>query len=90
LPERVAISTRVPFGDVACQRMLPHDATVCASRTSEVNVPRSARSVVSLNTFPGLEVANSSRPPRSCRSVVTCSTLTRLTSAGWYGSPESR
>ena len=35
-PERVAISSLLPEGVSDCHLIVPHSATVCASRTSDV------------------------------------------------------
>ena len=57
LPDRVKSSTRVPDGFVVRQLIVPHVATVCASRASDSYVPRVARSDVKRNSLPGLAVA---------------------------------
>src|SRR4051794_25732635 len=74
-PERVESSTFPPDGTAACHFNAPHAATVVASRTSDVYVPRSARSAESRNTFPGFDVAKTMRPSRATPMVVTCSAL---------------
>ena len=71
LQRRVAISIFVPVGACACHLIAPHAATVCASRTSDVYVPRAARSEESRKILPGFDVANITRALRSGNSVVT-------------------
>ena len=81
LPERVDTSTRPPPVP-SCHLIVPHMATVCASRTSEVYVPRSARVADNRSSRPGFDVATITRSSRSGRRLVTCCALTRATSVG--------
>ena len=57
LPDRVKSSMRLPPGAVPCQLIVPHVATICASRGSDSYVPRGARSGESRNSLPGFAVA---------------------------------
>ena len=57
LPERVVNSMVLPADMDPRQVRVPHLATVVASRTSEVYVPRGAVAPGRLITLPGLAVA---------------------------------
>jgi hypothetical protein len=70
--------------------MTPQVATVWASRTSDVNVPRSARVADRRKILPGFDVVNSTCPVRSVVSVVTCCASARAMSVARAGSPLSR
>ena len=90
LPERVYSLTAVEGGFAARQLSVPHVATVSASRTSDVKVPRVAWLPDSRNSFPGFADASHTLPFTSFKSDVTCCASALAMRATRTGSPVSR